>query len=435
MTSGTPSAEDEVVDLCRDLIRFDTSNPTSTERPAAEYVAEKLAEVGLEPTYLESEPGRANVVARIPGDPATASGRGALLIHGHLDVVPARAEDWTVPPFAGEIRDGYLWGRGAIDMKDMDAMTLAVVRQWMREGRRPPRDVVVAFLADEEAGSVLGAEWLVEHHPGLFDGCTEAISEVGGFSVTVGDLRFYLIEAAEKGLAWMRVRARGRAGHGSMINDDNAVTKLTSAITRVGEYQFPLRPTNTTRAFLEAIAGELGIDLDPDDLEGAVAKLGPISRMIGAVLRNTANPTMLEAGYKCNVIPGLAEGAIDGRFLPGHEDEFLATIDELLGPEVEREWIVHAPALETDYAGDLVDAMAAALRAEDSAARPVPYMLSGGTDAKQFSKLGIRCFGFSPLKLPADLDFSALFHGVDERVPTDGLRFGTRVLDRFLSLS
>jgi acetylornithine deacetylase/succinyl-diaminopimelate desuccinylase-like protein len=429
-TATTPGPEDEVVDLCRDLIRFDTSNPTRPERPAAEYVAEKLADVGLEPTLIESDPGRANVVARMEGaDP----NRPALLIHGHLDVVPAEAADWTVHPFSGEIQDGCVWGRGAVDMKNMDAMTLAVVRERMRTGRKPPRDVVLAFVADEEAGGVYGAHHLVDNHPELFDGCTEAISEVGGFSWSVSDdVRLYLIETAEKGIAWLRLKARGRAGHGSMVNDDNAVTTLAEAVARLGRHRFPLRLIPSVRAFLEEVADALHIDFDPDDPERMLDKLDNLARVVGATLRDTANPSMLDAGYKVNVIPQTATAGVDCRFLPGREDEFLAELDEVIGPDVEREWIHHNIAVATEFEGDLVDAMCAALRAEDPGARPVPYCLSGGTDAKSFSTLGMTCFGFSPLRLPADLDFTGMFHGIDERVPTESLRFGVRVLDRFL---
>jgi len=423
--------ESEVVELCRDLIRIDTSNPTSNERAAAEYVATKLEEVGLETQLFEPAPGRASVVTRVEGaDPS----RPALLIHGHLDVVPADARDWAVDPFAGEVRDGCLWGRGAVDMKDMDAMTLAVVRDRLRTGRKPPRDLVLAFVADEEAGGTYGAKWLVENQPQLFEGCTEAISEVGGFSYSVSDdLRLYLVETAQKGMAWMRLTARGRAGHGSMINDDNAVTTLCEAVARVGRAKLEVRPTKTVRAFLDEVSDALGIELDPDDLEATVAKLGPIARIIGATLRNTVNPTQLEAGYKVNVIPQTATAYVDGRFLPGYEKQFETELDDLLGPDVSREYINHDIALETDFDGALVDAMAAALQAEDAGARPVPYCLSGGTDAKHFSRLGMRCFGFSPLRLPPDLDFAGMFHGVDERVPLDSLAFGVRVLDRFLA--
>lgn len=436
MPAAEPTAaEQEVVDLCRDLIRIDSANPTSNERKAAEYVAEKFSDVGLTPEVYESQPGRASVVTRIPGaDPS----RGALLIHGHLDVVPADAADWSVHPFSGEIRDGCIWGRGAVDMKDMDAMTLAVVRDVARSGRKPPRDVVVAFVADEEAGGVFGARYLVDQHPGLFEGCTEAISEVGGFSITVGDRRLYPIETAEKGMAWMRLTARGRAGHGSMINADNAVTALAAAVARIGAHEFPVRLTPTVRAFLVEAAAALGLQLDPQtatdaELEATLTKLGPVAKALHATLRSTANPSMLEAGYKVNVIPQAAHAQVDGRFLPGFEDEFFAAIDELLGPGVEREMVHHDIAYETTFDGPLVDAMVAAVRAEDPDARPVPYCLSGGTDAKSFSRLGMRCFGFSPLRLPPELDFMGMFHGVDERVSIEGLKFGVRVLDRLLA--
>jgi acetylornithine deacetylase/succinyl-diaminopimelate desuccinylase-like protein len=431
MNTALPTAQDEVVGLLSELIRINTSNPTHPERPAAEWVAARLDEVGIASQVLESQPGRASTIARIEGRDGS---RPPLLIHGHLDVVPADAAEWSVDPFGGEVRDGYVWGRGAIDMKHMDAMTLALVREWARQGRRPPRDIVLAFVADEEAGGVKGAHWLVDNHPDLFADCTEAISEVGGYSLAVGgDLRLYLIQTAEKGINWLRLRARGRPGHGSMIHDDNAVTRLAAAVTRIGAHEFPIQMTDTVRRFLEDVADISGLDIDPDDPEPGLAKLGTMARMIGATIRNTANPTMLAAGYKSNVIPGSAEATIDTRHLPGGEEELLAKIDELAGEGITRETIVRDIAVETSFDGAVVDAMAAALRAEDSGARPVPYLVSGGTDAKSFSLLGIRCFGFAPLRLPADLDFMSLFHGIDERVPIDALHFGVRVLDRFLS--
>jgi acetylornithine deacetylase/succinyl-diaminopimelate desuccinylase-like protein len=430
------TAADEVVELCRDLIRIDTTNTgdlatCAGERACAEYVAAKLAEVGLTPEIREGAPGRTSVVARYPGaDPS----RPALLVHGHLDVVPADPTEWSVPPFAGEISGGYLWGRGAVDMKDFDAMVLAVVRQWRREGRVPPRDLVLAFLADEEAGGRYGAHYLVDHHAELFEGCTEAIGEVGGFSFTVGrDLRLYLIETAEKGISWTRLTARGRPGHGSMVHDDNAVTALSEAVARVGRHRFPMMMTDTVRAFLMHVGDALGFEVDLEDPELAIAKLGPIAAIIGATVRNTANPTRLDAGYKENVIPSVATATVDCRTLPGEEDRFLDQLREVVGPDIELEYIEHQPALETTFDGPLVEAMRAALVAEDPAARPVPYMLSGGTDAKAFSRLGMRCFGFSPLLLPPDLPFGSLFHGIDERVPVEGLQFGVRVLDRFLA--
>ncbi|WP_307828691.1 M20/M25/M40 family metallo-hydrolase [Actinomadura viridis] len=425
---------DEVVQLCQELIRIDTSNPGDHsgpgERVAAEYVAEKLAEVGVESRIFESHPKRASLVARIEGEDPS---RDALLLHGHLDVVPARKEDWTHDPFGGEIADGCVWGRGAVDMKDMDAMILAVVRKRLREGRKPPRDVVLAFLADEEAGGKWGAQYLVKEHPELFEGCTEAVGEVGGFSLTVpGDRRMYLIETAEKGIGWMELTARGTAGHGSMVHPDNAVTALAEAVGRLGSHEFPIRLTKAVRAFLERACMAYGVEFDPDEPEKCLAEIGPLARMIGATLRHTLNPTRLDAGYKTNVIPQEARAQVDGRFLPGHEADFFATVDELLGPDVQRDFVHYDHAVETEYEGALVAAMEEALLSEDPGALPVPYCLSGGTDAKSFARLGMRCFGFAPLRLPPELDFSGMFHGVDERVPVDGLRFGVRVLDRFL---
>jgi acetylornithine deacetylase/succinyl-diaminopimelate desuccinylase-like protein len=429
--AATPGAQDEVVSLLSDLIQINTSNPTHAERPAAEWVAARLAEVGIDSQIIESAPGRASTIARIEG---SDSSRPPLLFHGHLDVVPADKGEWSVDPFSGDVKDGYVWGRGAVDMKDTDAMMLALVRDWARTGRKPPRDIVLAFVADEEAGGVYGAHYLVDNHRELFADCTEAFSEVGGYSVSLNDsARAYLIQTAEKGLAWIRLRADGRPGHGSMLHEDNAVTRLAGAVSRIGKHEFPIVLTDTVRATIETLSEVTGLDLDPDDIETWLPHLGPAARMIGATIRNTAQPTMLEAGYKANVIPSRAEAVIDARFLPGYEDEFFAELDELIGEGVTREFVHHDIAVETAFEGELVDTMAAALRGEDPGAFTVPYLMSGGTDAKSFSTLGIQCFGFSPLLLPPDLDFVSLFHGIDERVPISGLQFGVRVLDRFLS--
>jgi acetylornithine deacetylase/succinyl-diaminopimelate desuccinylase-like protein len=289
------------------------------------------------------------------------------------------------------------------------------------------------FTADEEAGARLGARWLVEKHREVVEGCQEAIGEVGGFSLTVrDDLRLYPIQTAEKGMAWLNLIAEGRAGHGSLRHDENAITALSAAVARVGSYQWPRKITDPQRAFLEAVAEAFEVDLDPDQLEETLAHLGSIARLIGATMSNTANPTMLTAGYKHNVIPGNAAAAIDGRFLPGSEDEFYATIADLIGDQVRYEVVAHNPSVETQFAGALVEAMQACLEAEDPGAQTVPYLFSGGTDGKAWHSVGIRCFGFAPLRLPPDLDFVGMFHGVDERVPTDSLEFGARVLDRFL---
>jgi acetylornithine deacetylase/succinyl-diaminopimelate desuccinylase-like protein len=441
-------SESEVVRFASELIRIDTTNygdpeQPGTERPAAEYVATALSDVGYEPVYVEASgrtgrgataaPGRGNVVVRLPGaDPS----RGALLIHSHLDVVPADASEWSVPPFAGEVKDGYVWGRGAVDMKDMVAMALTVARQFKRDGVVPPRDLVFAFLADEETGGFIGSRWLVEHRPELFEGVTEAISEVGGFAVTLpgrgGDpVRAYLVETAEKGAMWLRLKATGTAGHGSMLHSDNAVAKLAAAVARLDQHQFPLVVYPEVREFLEGVADITGVPFDPDDPEAAVARLGHLSRLIGATLRDTANVTLFNAGYRTNVVPSVAEATVDARFLPGREDEFARELVKVLGPGIAAEWD-SLQGVRTTFDGSLVDAMAAAVAAEDPGSRLLPYMLSAATDARSFDQLGIRHFGFTPLRLPPDLDFTALFHGVDERVPTDALEFGVSVLSRLL---
>ncbi|OBF06725.1 hypothetical protein A5730_13165 [Mycobacterium sp. ACS4054] len=442
-TAFPAERSDDVVEVVSRLIRFDTTNtgePETTrgEAECAQWVAEQLAQVGYLPQYVESgAPGRGNVIARLAG---ADSSRGALLIHGHLDVVPAEPAEWSVHPFSGAVKDGFVWGRGAVDMKDMVGMMIVVARRLKRAGIVPPRDLVFAFLADEEHGGSFGAQWLVDNRPDLFAGVTEAIGEVGGFSLTVprrdgGERRLYLIETAEKGLSWMRLTARGPAGHGSMVHDQNAVTAVAEAVARLGRHQFPLVLTDTVAQFLAAVEEETGLtfDVSSGDLAGAIEKLGPMARMLKAVLHDTANPTMLKAGYKANVVPAVAEAVVDCRILPGRKAAFEAEIDELLGPDVTREWIKDFESYETSFDGDLVDAMNAAVLALDPDGRTVPYMLSGGTDAKSFARLGIRCFGFSPLRLPPDLDFTALFHGVDERVPVDALRFGTDVLEHFLT--
>ncbi len=425
--------EQEAISICQDLIRIPSVNfgdGKGDEAAVAAYVVASLAEVGIQATMYESAPGRCNVMARLEG---TNSQRPGLVVHGHIDVVPANADDWSVDPFSGEIKDGMIWGRGAVDMKNMDAMILATVREWARTGYKPPRDIVLAFFADEEAGSIYGSHWLVNNHPELFAGCTEAISEVGGFSVTVGNgKRLYMIETAEKGIHWMRLTATGRAGHGSVMNDENALTRLTEAVAAIGKFQWPQRYSTTVKALFKRVAEATGKTYDEKDLRPLLSEVGFAARMIGATLQNTANPTMLEAGYKANVIPGSASAVIDGRFIPGFEDELNATIESLIGPHVTIETITRDKALEVPFEGDLVDAMCAAILKEDSEAIPVPYLMSGGTDNKALAELGIIGYGFSPLKLDADFDFMAMFHGVDERVPVDGLTFGVRTLKDFL---
>jgi acetylornithine deacetylase/succinyl-diaminopimelate desuccinylase-like protein len=433
------SPADEVVRICRDLIRIDTTNygdgSGPGERAAADYVVAELREVGLEPVVVESDPGRTSVVLRLEGADRT---RPALCIHGHLDVVPANAADWQVDPFAAELRDGCVWGRGAVDMKDMDAMVLANIRHLARTGAKPPRDVVFAFFADEEAGGTKGSHWVVDHHPELFEGVTEAVSEVGGYSVTVprpgGDqTRAYLVQTAEKGILWLRLTAHGRAGHGSQVNEENAVARLAEAITRINAHKWPREYLASVRALLDGLAELTGTAWSDEDLDELLDHLGSAQAFVRGTLQDTANFTMAQAGYKHNVIPQSASAALDCRFLPGHDDDLLATIEELAGEHVEVEVVHRDISLDAPFEGPLVEAMKAALLAEDPGAEILPYCLSGGTDNKALSTLGITGYGFAPLQLPADLDFAPMFHGIDERVPVSALEFGTRVLQRFIA--
>ncbi|WP_067468953.1 M20/M25/M40 family metallo-hydrolase [Actinomadura macra] len=419
--------------ICADLIRFDTVNRgegvAHPERPAAEHVAALLDEAGVAATIVESAPGRASVLARIPGsDPA----HPAFLVHGHLDVVPADPSEWSVPPFSGEVRDGCVWGRGAVDMKGTLAMTLATVRRRLREGRRTRGDLVLAFLADEECTGDHGSRYVAREHPEFFAGCTEAISESGGFSVHAGGRRVYPIATGERGTTWMRLTARGTAGHGSKPAPDNAVAEIAHAVSRIASYEWPVRLTPGVHALLDGLADALDTTIDHDRLDAEARRLGGVGQLFSGTIRNSANPTRLDAGYKINVVPGVATAQVDGRYLPGTGEEFLATIDRLLGPRVTREFLNYEEAPAADPAGGTFAALGAALRAEDPAARPVPYVMAGGTDAKSFHRLGIASFGFAPLLLGPDLDYFGMFHGVDERVPLEGLAFGTRVLDRFL---
>ncbi|MFI9007674.1 M20/M25/M40 family metallo-hydrolase [Actinosynnema sp. NPDC053489] len=425
---------EDVVDLCAALLRIDTTNrgggDSAGEREAAEFVAGHLEGIGVPATLLESAPRRGNVLARVPG---TEPDLPALLVHAHLDVVPADPAEWSVPPFAGVERDGYLWGRGAVDMKDMVSMVLTVLADWSREGRRPRRDLVLAFVADEEDHGAHGAHWLVDHHADFFAGCAAAIGESGGYGHRVGEHRVYPVGTAERGTSHLRLTATGRAGHGSRRNDDNAVVKLLGALARVTSLEHPVRLTPAVRAFLDRVGAALGVPVDLSDVDGTIARLGPAARLVENTVRNSVTPTVLQAGYKVNVIPGSASADLDVRTLPGAVDELMAAIDDALGPDVRREFLADEPPVQAPVDSPWFDAMAAALRAEDPDAVVVPYCMGGGTDAKAFTRLGIDCYGFAPLSLPPGYDYRAMPHGVDERVPVEGLRFGVRVLDRFLS--
>ncbi len=432
-TQERTQLEIEVIQICQDLIRIPSVNygdGKGDEKAVAEYVVKSLGEVGIDSKVYESAPGRCTVIAKIKG---RDSSRPGLVLHGHLDVVPAIAADWSVDPFSGVIKDGMIWGRGAVDMKDMDAMMLANVRDWARRGYLPPRDIVLAFFADEEAGGVFGSRWMVKNHPEVFDNCSEAVSEVGGFDLTLANgARLYMIETAEKGIHWMKLTAHGRAGHGSVTNNENALTALSGAVHKIGTHLWPLRMTKTMDALLVRVAAVLGKEYDRANPSALINELGSFARMMAASIQNTANPTMLAAGYKANVIPGSASATIDCRFIPGFEEELNETIRKIIGADIIIETITRDKALEVDFTGDLVEAMCNALLKYDPEGIPVPYLMSGGTDNKALADLGIIGYGFSPLKLGPELDFAALFHGVDERVPVDALIFGVNVLAEFL---
>lgn len=431
--------EDEVTAICQALLRIDTTNYGDNsgpgERAAAECVVELLDEVGLVPRLYEGEEGRSNVVLRVEGEDRSRAG---LVIHGHLDVVPATPTDWQVDPFSGEERDGCLWGRGAVDMKDMLAMMVANLRSIARTGARPPRDIVFCFFADEEAGGRTGARWLVEKHPEVFEGCTEALSEVGGFSVHMTSrdsgarLPTYLLQTAEKGVLWLRLVSRGVAGHGSVAQTENAVARLCQAVARIEAHDWPDELIPSVHDLLLGTSDITGVPFVSENLRPLLEQLGGARHFVDSTLRDVANPTMLEAGYKHNVVPQLASAALDCRFLPGHEDAMLKTITQLAGEFVSVEVVHRDVSLEADFGSPLVARMRESLESEDPGCRVLPYCLSGGTDNKHLSRLGIAGYGFVPLRLPDGFDFARMFHGVDERVPVEALKFGTRVMKRLI---
>lgn len=430
--TDSPAQLSETARLARDLIRFDTSNwgngVANSESEAAHYVGEYLEKLGLEPTYIDSVPGRTSVVTRVTGSDSSLP---ALVVHGHLDVVPVDPAHWSVDPFEGVIRDGMLWGRGAVDMKNMDAMILTALREILDNGGRPRRDLVIAFFADEENGGAFGSHHLVTHHPELFAGATEAISEVGGYSVHINDERAYLLQTGEKALLWLTLTAHGDAAHGSRVIPNNAVTKLAGAVVALGQTEWPIELTETTAALVRELAHMQGLDPTSDPRE-IVRAAGLAAGFLEPALSTTSNPTGLTAGYKHNVIPDTASATIDIRPLPGREDAILEQVHNIVGPEIDVSITVRDIGLENRFDAPIVDAMATVLTKHDPGARMLPYFLSGGTDNKALALLDITGYGFAPLRLPQDLDFPSMFHGIDERVPLDALDFGHRVLTDFL---
>ena len=433
-----PAVADETLRHLQALLRLDTTNPPGNEMLAAGYLAGVLRAEGMEPVVLESAPGRGNLIARLKG-----TGEGpALLLYSHTDVVPAEPEQWRHPPFAGEVADGCVWGRGAVDMKYTVAQQLMVMLLLQRDGVRLKRDVIFAATADEEIGGQdgYGMAWLVRRHPDLLR-AEFGLSEVGGFNVSLAGISVYVIQVAEKGACWLKVRARGRPGHGSMPHHDNAVVRLARALDRLASQGMPYHLCDPAAAFLDGASQAAG----PSTLGGSLQRLkSPMEAeqlfegelrahewypYLFAMLHNTATPTGLAAGYKTNVIPSQAEATIDGRTLPGFDTEaYLAELKALLGRDLEYAVILESPPIQTRADTPLFALMARTFQRHDPQAAVVPWMMPAATDAKHLAPLGVPTYGFAPLKLPPGLNFLDMMHAHDERAPVEGLGWGVQVL-------
>lgn len=415
----------DVVELCRELLRIDTSNPGQTEEPAARVVVDRLEAAGVATEVIEAAPGRTTVVSRMRGEDASLPG---LVVHTHLDVVPAQ-EGWTHDPFGGDLdADGWIWGRGAIDMKNCVAMALATQLDLAGSGRRPRRDLVFVYFADEERGGPLGSQWLVQNRPDVFEGCAESLGEVGGYSVTLPDgRRVFPLQVAERGFLWLRVVARGPGGHAALSPPGgNPTVRLAAVIPRIAALETDDPPPPAYGVFLERLAAALGRSTDdPAALAAALGSFGPMA-LRGA--RTTFTPTVLHAGVKTNVIPDRAEVQVDARFVPGGRDRALAALRGAIDDDMELEPILATSAAEAPVDGPLPDACAAAIAAFDPDALVLPYVMPGGTDGQNLVALGIRPYGFMPLPLPAGFDFPSLFHAADERVPAASIRSGRELL-------
>lgn len=427
--------EQRPAELLSRLLRFDTSNPPGSERECVEWIAGLLRDAGVEPRILVRDPERPNLIARLPG----AGSSPPLLLQGHVDVVPARGQ-WRRPPFSGEIADGYIWGRGALDMKGGVAMMLAAFLRAARAGRTPPGDVVLCVLADEEAGSDLGAAWLVQEHPELFEGVRFSIGEFGGFTMPIAGRVFYPVMVAEKQVCWTRARFRGPAGHGSLPVRGGAMALAARLISRLDRRRLPVHVTPAVESMITAIADELpgtlarplrGL-LNPRLTDRLLGVLGSRGAFFDPLLHNTASATVIAGGAKVNVIPDEVELSLDCRLLPGFgPQDLFAELRALARVEMELEVIRHDPvAAVPDLA--LFDRLAGILRELDPQARPVPMLLPAVTDGRFFSRLGIQTYGFLPMRLPEDLQFMRLIHAPNERVPVEAVEFGARAIERVL---
>lgn len=419
------------------LLRLDTTNPPGNETLAAEYLAGVLRAEGFEPVVLESAPGRGHVITRYKGTGAAPP----LLLYSHTDVVPAEPSQWTHPPFAGEVADGYVWGRGALDMKDIVAQQLMVMLLLKRNQVQLKRDIIFAATADEEIGGAngYGMAWLAKHHPDLLR-AEFGLSEVGGYNVNLGGQQVYLIQTAEKGTCWFKLRAKGQPGHGSLPHTDNAVVHLAKALNILSA-GLPYHLCQAAQGFLGAaqavFAGTPSAALfaalqSAETGPAAFAQLTQpeLRRFLNPMLHNTATPTGLRAGQKTNVIPSVAEATIDGRLLPGFTPEtFFEEVENTIGPGYHIEPELIAPPIEASHDTALFRLISETILRHDPAATHVlPYMMSGATDAKYLAPLGIPTYGFAPIKLPPDMPFMELFHAHDERAPISGLGWGVEVL-------
>jgi acetylornithine deacetylase/succinyl-diaminopimelate desuccinylase-like protein len=430
--------QDQPVELLRRLLRFDTSNPPGDERECIAWIRGLLEELGCEVRIVAQDPERPNLIARLPGRGASAP----LLLQGHVDVVAARGE-WQHGPFAGDLADGYVWGRGALDMKGGVAMMLAAFMRAKARGVQPPGDVILCLLADEEAGSPLGAEFLVREHPELFDGVRYSIGEFGGFTMDVAGRRFYPVMVAEKQICWMQATLRGPSGHASMPIRGGAMGKLGRLLSALDSRRLPVHVTPVARSMIEAIAAEVPATLAvplkgllvPALTDRLLGVFGERGRIFDPLLHNTVSATIVDGGEKVNVIPDSITLTLDARLLPGFAPEQLfAELRALTGVEMDLQIVRHDPVSgEPDLA--LFDTLAGSLRELDPAAKAIPMLLPGVTDGRFFSKLGIQTYGFLPMQLPPELPFMQLIHAPDERLPADAVEFGTtaigRVLERF----
>ena len=418
------------------LIRFETVNPPGNERPAAEYLAEVLKKEGIEPEVLESAPGRANLVCRIPG----SGEKAPVLLHGHLDVVPVEPDKWSVAPFGAVEKDGFLWGRGAFDMKNMVTMCMMCMLLFKRAGITPKRDLIFCAVADEEAGGQYGSQFMVDNHPDKVK-AEYAIGEMGGFSMEMGGVRFYLIQVAEKGMCWLKIKTHGDPGHGSMPDPDSAPIKAATVIDRLGKNRLPQHNPDAVVRFVNILSSHLKFPqnmifkllLWPGFSDFILDKLFPdkrVAKALAATIHNTANPTVIRAGEKTNVIPSVAEFEVDGRILPGFStDDFIAEVRKLIGDEPEIEVMRELTPTEAPVDDPVMGIMSEAIHRHDPEAVVVPNLGTWFSDATHWKKLGIKCYGFIPLKFPPDFTIANVGgHGHDERIPLEGFRFGLEVL-------